>query len=100
MGTHLSQETNSDTDLLFQVIADLTTAEEARNFFEDLCTIKEIRDMGQRLQAAILLDKGYSYQDVTEAVGISSATISRVSKSLYYGAGGYRAVIDKLQAEK
>lgn len=96
MGNHPARDMSQDMGRLFEVVADLRTPEEAENFLEDLCTIKEIRDMAQRLQAAILLDKGYSYQDVTEEVGISSATISRVSKCLYYGSGGYREVLDRL----
>ncbi len=88
------------TDRLYKVISELDTVEECRRFFEDLCTIKEIQDMGQRLETAILLDKGLSYKQIADTVGISSATISRVSRSLSYGSDGYRMVIDRLKEEK
>ena len=84
-------------DRLFRTISDLKTKEECRAYFEDLCTIKELQDMAQRLDAAILLSQGYSYKKIMESVNISTATIGRVSKCLNYGTGGYKAVIEKLQ---
>ena len=83
-------------DRLFESIANLNTKEECRAYFEDLCTIKELQDMAQRLDAAILLSQGYSYKKIMETVNISTATIGRVSKCLNYGTGGYRSVIEKL----
>ena len=85
-------------DRLFQTILDLQTLEECYAYFEDLCTIKEILDMSQRLDTAILLSKGLSYQKIAEQVAVSSATIGRVSKCLNYGTGGYQATIEKLEA--
>ena len=85
-------------DRLFRTILSLQTIEDCYAYFEDLCTIKEIQDMSQRLDTAILLSKGLSYQKITEQVNVSTATISRVSKCLNYGSGGYRAALDKLQA--
>ena len=85
---------------LFTVILQLKTQEECQQFFEDICTIKEVQDMAQRLDAAILLDEGAGYQTISEQGGISTATISRVSKCLNYGAGGYRAAIDRLKEEE
>ena len=84
---------------LFAAILRLETQEDCQRFFEDICTIKEVQDMSQRLEAAILLDQGAGYQAVSEQVGISTATISRVSKCLNYGAGGYRQAIDKMKEE-
>ena len=84
---------------LFDVIRRLETREDCERFFEDICTIKEVQDMSQRLEAAILLDQGAGYQTVSEQVGISTATISRVSKCLNCGAGGYRQAIDKMKEE-
>lgn len=84
-------------DRLFETISNLNSAEECRAYFEDLCTIKELQDMAQRLDAAILLSQGYSYKRIMEHVNISTATIGRVSKCLNYGTGGYRTVIEKLQ---
>ena len=86
-------------DRLFQAIMQLESVEDCHKFFEDVCTIKEVQDMSQRLEAAILLDQGAGYQAVSEQVGISTATISRVSKCLNYGAGGYRQAIDKMKEE-
>ena len=87
-------------DRLFQTILNLETVEECYEYFEDICTIKEIQDMSQRLDTAILLSKGMSYQKIAEAVDVSSATIGRVSKCLNYGTGGYRKAIDKLAVEE
>jgi len=82
---------------LFKAISMLETESECAAFFEDLCTIKEIIDMSQRLDTAMLLDQGINYQSIVQETGISTATISRVNKCLQYGAGGYRNVIDKLK---
>ena len=83
-------------DRLFETISNLKSVEECRAYFEDLCTIKELQDMAQRLDAAVLLSRGYSYKQIMESVNISTATIGRVSKCLNYGTGGYRNVINKL----
>ena len=87
-------------DRLFQTILALQTVEDCYAYFEDLCTIKEIRDMAQRLDTAILLSKGLSYQKIAEQVDVSSATICRVSKCYNYGTGGYRSAIEKLPKEE
>ena len=84
---------------LFDVIMSLETVDECRAFFEDVCTIKEITDMAQRLDTAFLVDAGLSYTAISEKIGVSTATISRVSRCLNYGAGGYRAVIDRTKEE-
>ena len=84
---------------LFTAILQLKTEEECRQFLEDVCTIKEVQDMAQRFEAAILLDQGEAYQTISDQVGISTATISRVSRCLNYGAGGYRQVIDRMKEE-
>ena len=87
---------SASTDRLFQTILNLETIDECYAYFEDICTIKEIQDMSQRLDTAILLSKGLSYQKITEQVNVSTATIGRVSKCLNYGSGGYSAAIKKL----
>ena len=87
-------------DRLFAAILQLQNVEECHKFFEDVCTIKEVQDMAQRLDAAVLLDEGVGYQAISEQVGISTATISRVSRCLNYGAGGYRMVIDRMKEEE
>ena len=83
---------------LYEVILELRTVEECYDFFEDLCTIKELKDLSQRLDVAFLLDKGLSYQQVAAQTGVSSATICRVKKCLDYGSGGYRRAIDRAGA--
>lgn len=86
---------------LFQAILSLKDTDECYALFEDLCTIKEIEDMAQRLDTAVALDEGKNYQMISEEIGISTATISRVSRCLNYGSGGYRTVLDRLkEAEK
>jgi len=83
-------------DRLFQSILNLQTVDECYAFFEDICTIKEIMDISQRLDTAILLSQGLSYQKIAEQVQVSSATICRVNKCLNYGSGGYQKAIAKL----
>ena len=80
---------------LYRVILQLDSEDACRRFFEDLCTIREISDMAQRLDAAFLLDRKCSYQQIAKDVKISTATIGRVSKCLNYGSGGYRLALDR-----
>lgn len=87
----------TSVDRLFQTFLNLQTLEDCYAYFEDLCTIKEILDMSQRLDTAILLSQGLSYQKIAEKVEVSSATIGRVSKCLNYGSGGYQKAIDQLR---
>ncbi len=91
---------NPSMDRLFQTILNLETLDECYAYFEDLCTIKELNDMSQRLDAAVLLAEGMSYQKIMEQVEISTATIGRVSRCLNYGAGGYQTAIEKLKEEQ
>lgn len=90
------QKPNKSIEQLCRVLAELKSTEECRAFLEDLCTIRELQDMAQRLETAILLDQGCSYLKISEQVGISTATISRVNRALVYGADGYRLAIDRL----
>ena len=83
-------------DTLFEAILKLDSIDECYDFFEDVCTIKELQDMGQRLEVARLLNGGKNYQEISEKTNVSTATISRVSKCLNYGSGGYRKAIEKL----
>ena len=82
---------------LFKAISLLKTEEECAAFFDDICTITEMQDMAQRLDAAILLDQGENYQTISKQVGVSTATISRVSRCINYGSGGYKVIIDRLK---
>lgn len=88
------------TDRLFSVISELKTQEDCYAFFEDLCTIKEIQDMSQRLEVALQLSQGRSYQEVNADTGVSTATISRVSKCLTYGSGGYSKALDIINGKE
>ena len=81
-------------DDFFNAILKLNDVEECRKFFEDVCTIKELQDISQRLEVAKLLKDGKNYQEVSKQTGASTATISRVNKCLNYGSGGYGLVID------
>lgn len=83
-------------DRLFKTILNLQTLDECYAYFEDICTVKEILDMSQRLDTAILLSQGLSYQKIAQQVKVSSATIGRVSKCLNYGSGGYKEAIERL----
>ena len=87
---------NSETDLLFEGILKLQTVEECYRFFTDVCTIKELQAITQRLQVAKQLYEGRNYNGVCQDTGASSATISRVNKCLNYGDGGYKMVLDRL----
>ena len=93
----MSLKKDRQTDELFKSILALESVEECYRYFEDLCTIREVRDLGQRLEVARLLNGGSSYQRAGEATGASSATIGRVKKCLDYGAGGYRLILDRMQ---
>ena len=86
-------------DRLFKGILTLKNVEDCYTFFDDICTINELQDMAQRLDAAFLLSEGKSYQTISQEVGVSTATIGRVSRCLNYGKGGYKTVIDKLKEE-
>ncbi len=87
----------SHSDLLYESILTLQNVDECKKFFQDLCTVSELRAMEQRLEVAILLSDGMIYNDILERTGASSATISRVNRSLQYGANGYQAVLPRIQ---
>ena len=89
-----------EVDALFKAILSLKTVDECYKFFEDACTIKEILDIAQRLEAAKMLKSGSNYFEVCSELGMSSATISRVSRCLEYGAGGYELVLDRLDKKE
>ena len=87
------------TDRLVQVILSLENKEQCYALFEDLCTVKEVKEMSQRLEVARLLSQGMSYQKVSEITNASSTTISRVKRCLDYGSGGYERALKELEAE-
>lgn len=83
-------------DQLFEAILALKTVEECYLFFDDLCTVSEMKSLSQRLEVAAMLDKGNKYHQIEAETGASTATISRVKRSLQYGNDGYRLVLDRL----
>ena len=84
-------------DLLYQAILTLKDLDECKKFFSDLSTVGELRSMEQRFEVAMLLSDGMIYNDILERTGASSATISRVNRSLQYGADGYQAVLPRVK---
>ena len=83
-------------DRLCQAVLLLESEEECYRFFEDLCTINELKSMSQRFQVACMLQEGKTYQHIENETGASTATISRVKRYLHYGAGGYGLVLERL----
>ena len=82
---------------MYKAILTLETVEEVMHFFDDLCTVSELQAMEQRFQVAVLLNEGLIYNDILERTGASSATISRVNRSLLGGCGGYESILEKLK---
>ena len=91
----MKQSRDPEKDFLFEAILSLKNIDECYLFFEDVCTIKELQAMTQRMQVAKQLHANKNYNQVYEDTGVSSATICRVNKCLQYG-GGYRVVLDRL----
>ena len=91
--------TKEKNERLYQAILALETEEECYAFFQDLCTIAELRSMEQRYEVATLLSEGMVYSDILERTGASSATISRVNRALLNGTGGYVSVLGKMKED-
>ena len=85
-------------DQLYRAILQLKDEKECYEFFQDLCTVSELRSMEQRFEVASLLDDGMIYNDILEKTGASSATISRVNRSLSYGTGAYERLFQRMKA--
>lgn len=88
---------SSEIDLFFEAVLQLQSIEECKKFFEDLCTIKELEAIAQRLEVAKMLKKGDTYTSIVSKTGASTATISRVNRALTYGYGGYDIVFNRLE---
>lgn len=86
-----------EVENLFEAVLCLENMEECYNFFEDLCTVTELKALSQRFQVAKMLDAGKVYSDIVATTGASTATISRVNRSLNYGCDGYRVLFDRLK---
>ena len=87
-------------DSMYNAILQLKDVDECKKFFDDLCTVTELMAMEQRYQVATCLDKGMIYNDILAETGASSATISRVNRSLQYGSGGYAIVFERTREEE
>ena len=96
---HDSKLKDEKIDMLFEAILTLESVEECYNFFEDLCTVPELKALSQRLQVAKMLNDGKVYSEIVQATGASTATISRVNRSLSYGCDGYQVVFDRVKTK-
>jgi len=91
---------NEQTEKLCKAIVSIKSVEECYRFLEDLCTLSEITEMSKRLTAAEMLREGITYNEIAEKTGLSTATITRVNRSLRYGSDGYNLVLDRLQNDR
>jgi TrpR-related protein YerC/YecD len=96
MGEFKSKLENEDMDFLCEAVLCLKTREDVYRFFEDICTINEIKDLEQRLQVARMLKQKRTYLDIASTTGASTATISRVNRCLNYGSDGYNLVFERI----
>jgi TrpR-related protein YerC/YecD len=94
---YYSKLRSKEVDALFEAILLLDNADECYRFFEDICTISEIHAIAQRLEVAKMLKSGITYQEIAQRLGASTATISRVNRSLTYGSGGYQLMLKRLK---
>lgn len=95
-----SKMKSEETDHLFKAILSLKNEEECYRFFDDLCTFSEIEAMSQRFEVASLLADGKTFTQISQKIGVSSTTITRVNKCLCYGADGYKLLLDREKEEK
>ncbi len=91
---------DKNTDLFSDAILHLKSVDECYDFFEDLCTVNELKSISQRIVVAKMLREKKVYSDIVEETGASTATVSRVNRSLQYGCGGYDLVFDRMNGEK
>ena len=91
---------DKNTALFFDAILHLETIDECYDFFEDLCTVNELKSISQRIVVAKMLREKKVYSEIVDETGASTATVSRVNRSLQYGCGGYDLVFDRMNGEK
>ena len=91
---------DSNVEYLYRAVLALQSLEECDRFFDDLCTVPELKALSQRLQVAKMLSDHRVYSDIVQATGASTATISRVNRSLNYGADGYDIIFERLDKEE
>ena len=89
-----------EMDKLFRAILSLGSVEECYEFFTDVCTIKELKELTSRFTVACLLDQGKIYTEICKKTGASTATISRVNRCLQYGTDGYKKAIKRINSEE
>lgn len=100
MSDYKSRLQSEEMNFLCDAILSLKNREECYRFFEDICTINEIKDIEQRLQVAKMLKQKKTYLEIASKTGVSTATVSRVNRALNYGSDGYNLVFDRLEWEK
>lgn len=88
-----------DIDYFFKAVLALENIDDCYKFFEDICTIREMQDLAQRMDVARLLHEGKVYSEIAKITGASSATISRVNKCLVYGSDGYKEILERIKEE-
>ena len=98
MNNKLSNDKN--IEFLFKAILSLETKEECQNFFEDLCTVQELKTLAQRIVVAKMLSEKSVYTDIVNETGASTATISRVNRSLQYGCDGYDIIFERIKEDE
>lgn len=91
---------DKNTDIFFEAILHLKSIDECYDFFEDLCTVNELKSISQRIVVAKMLRDKKVYSEIVDETGASTATVSRVNRSLQYGCGGYDLVFDRMNEEK
>lgn len=96
----MSEIFDKNVDCLFEAISLIKDKKDCADFFVDLCTIKEIKEMSKRFKAAKMLLDGHNFNEIIKSTGISSATLARVNKSLQYGSGGYAKQINNKKLNK
>ncbi|QNO15277.1 hypothetical protein HYG86_11140 [Alkalicella caledoniensis] len=97
---HLEKLGKEHINQMFEGILKLQDVDECYRFFEDLCTVNEVKSLAQRLEVARMLKNGHTYHKIEEATGASTATISRVKRCLEYGEGGYNIILARLEKEE
>lgn len=90
---------DGNVEFLLQAVLRLETMQECENFFEDLCTVQELKALSQRIRVASMLLDGKVYSDIVSETGASTATISRVNRSLNYGSDGYKVIFERLEQD-
>jgi TrpR-related protein YerC/YecD len=91
---------SEEMDMLFRAVLKLKSIEECYMFFEDICTISELKSIAQRMKVAALLKEKHTCHEISQTTGASTATISRVNKCLHYGTGGYELVLQRLESRE